>query len=53
MPVSSKSTSSMPASAVTIIRPLTVEYSLTGRGKTLIPAPESIYQWAEGQMKAE
>ncbi len=33
--------------------PPTVEYSLTERGKTLIPALDSIYQWAEGQMKAE
>ena len=32
--------------------PPTVEYSLTERGKTLIPALDSIYQWAEGQMKA-
>lgn len=31
--------------------PPTVEYSLTDRGKTLIPALDSIYQWAEGQMK--
>ena len=30
--------------------PPTVEYSLTERGKTLIPALDSIYQWAEGQM---
>ena len=33
--------------------PPTVEYSLADRGKTLIPALESIYQWAEGQMKAK
>ncbi len=33
--------------------PPTVEYSLTERGKTLIPALDSIYQWAEGQMKTE
>ena len=33
--------------------PLTVEYSLTERGLSLIPALESVYQWAEGQMKAE
>ncbi|MBR1672353.1 MAG: helix-turn-helix transcriptional regulator [Fretibacterium sp.] len=31
--------------------PPTVEYSLTERGRTLIPALESVYQWAEGQMK--
>lgn len=30
--------------------PPTVEYSLTERGKTLIPALESIYQWADQQM---
>ena len=30
--------------------PPTVEYSLSERGKTLIPALESVYQWAEGQM---
>lgn len=30
--------------------PPTVEYSLTDKGKTLIPALESIYQWADGQM---
>ncbi len=29
--------------------PPTVEYSLTERGKTLIPALESVYQWAESQ----
>ena len=33
--------------------PPTVEYSLAERGRTLIPALESVYQWAEGQMKAE
>ena len=32
--------------------PPTVEYSLTERGKTLIPALESVYAWAEGQMQA-
>ena len=32
--------------------PPTVEYSLTDRGKTLIPALESVYQWADGQMAA-
>ena len=32
--------------------PPTVEYSLTERGKTLIPALESVYQWADGQMKS-
>ena len=31
--------------------PPTVEYSLAERGKTLIPALESVYQWAEEQMK--
>ena len=31
--------------------PPTVEYSLAARGRTLIPALESIYQWAEGQMR--
>ena len=30
--------------------PPTVEYSLDERGKTLIPALESVYQWAEEQM---
>ena len=30
--------------------PPTVEYSLSERGKTLIPALESIYQWADQQM---
>jgi DNA-binding HxlR family transcriptional regulator len=30
--------------------PPTVEYSLTERGQTLIPALESIYLWAEEQM---
>lgn len=33
--------------------PPTVEYSLTERGKTLIPALESVYQWADDQMKKE
>ena len=33
--------------------PPPVEYSLTERGKTLIPALESIYNWADGQMKAK
>ena len=33
--------------------PPTVEYSLTERGKTLIPALESVYQWADGQMKEQ
>ena len=32
------------------IRPA-VEYTLTERGKTLIPALESIYNWADSQMK--
>jgi len=27
-----------------------VEYSLTERGKTLIPALETVYQWGEAQM---
>ncbi len=31
--------------------PPTVEYSLTENGKTLIPALESVYQWADAQMK--
>ena len=31
--------------------PPTVEYSLTKRGRTLIPALESVYKWAEEQMK--
>ena len=31
--------------------PPTVEYSLTERGKSLIPALESVYNWAESQMK--
>ena len=31
--------------------PPTVEYSLTERGKTLIPALESVYKWAEQEMK--
>ena len=31
----------------------TVEYSLAERGKTLIPALESVYQWADDQMKKE
>lgn len=33
--------------------PLTVEYSLAERGKTLIPALEPLYQWADVQMKKE
>ena len=33
--------------------PPTVEYSLTERGKSLIPALESVYQWAEGQMNSK
>ena len=33
------------------IIPPTVEYSLAERGKTLIPALESLYQWADDQMK--
>jgi DNA-binding HxlR family transcriptional regulator len=31
--------------------PPTVEYALAERGKTLIPALESVYQWAEAQMQ--
>ena len=31
--------------------PPTVEYALTARGKTLIPALESVYSWADEQMK--
>ncbi|MBQ9063550.1 MAG: helix-turn-helix transcriptional regulator [Eubacterium sp.] len=30
--------------------PPTVEYSLAERGRSLIPALESVYQWAEKQM---
>ena len=33
--------------------PPTVEYSLMERGKTLIPALESVYQWADEQMKGQ
>ena len=33
--------------------PPAVEYALTERGKTLIPALQSIYNWADGQMKKE
>lgn len=33
--------------------PPTVEYSLAERGKTLIPALEPLYQWADVQMKKE
>lgn len=33
--------------------PPTVEYSLADRGKTLIPALESVYQWADDQMREE
>lgn len=33
--------------------PPTVEYSLAERGRTLIPALESVYRWAEEQMKKE
>ena len=33
--------------------PPAVEYALTERGKTLIPALQSIYNWADGQMKAK
>ena len=31
--------------------PPTVEYSLTERGKSLMPALESVYHWAEEQMQ--
>ena len=30
--------------------PPTVEYALTERGTSLIPALESVYRWAEGQI---
>ena len=30
--------------------PPTVEYALAERGRSLLPALESVYQWAEGQM---
>ena len=33
--------------------PPSVEYALTERGRTLIPALQSIYNWADGQMKKE
>lgn len=33
--------------------PPTVEYSLAERGRTLIPALESVYQWADKQMQTE
>lgn len=33
--------------------PPTVEYALTERGKTLIPALESVYNWADQQMKMQ
>jgi DNA-binding HxlR family transcriptional regulator len=29
-----------------------MEYSLAERGKSLIPALESVYQWAEAQMSS-
>ena len=32
--------------------PPTVEYSLADRGKSLIPALESVYHWADEQMKS-
>ena len=32
--------------------PPTVEYSLTERGRTLIPALETVYQWGEAQMRS-
>ena len=31
----------------------TVEYSFTEKGKTLIPALDTLYQWADDQMKAK
>ena len=31
--------------------PPTMEYVLTEQGKTLIPALDSVYQWADQQMK--
>ncbi|WP_442867984.1 winged helix-turn-helix transcriptional regulator [Campylobacter sp. VBCF_06 NA8] len=31
----------------------TVEYTLASRGKMLIPALESLYLWAQTQMKSE
>lgn len=33
--------------------PPTVEYSLTEKGTTLIPALDTLYQWADDQMKAK
>ncbi len=33
--------------------PPTVEYTLAKRGKTLIPALESLYKWADEQMKEQ
>ena len=30
-----------------------MEYSLAERGRTLIPALESLYEWADRQMKEE
>ena len=33
--------------------PPTVEYSLAKKGKTLIPALDTLYQWADDQMKAK
>ena len=33
--------------------PPTVEYSLAEKGKSLIPALESVYSWADEQMKEE
>ena len=33
--------------------PPTVEYSLTDRGRSLIPALESVYRWAEEQMRTK
>ena len=33
--------------------PPTVEYALNERGKTLIPALESVYSWADQQMKMQ
>ena len=33
--------------------PPIVEYSLTEKGRTLIPALDTLYQWADNQMKAK
>ena len=36
-----------------LLIPPTVEYSLAEKGKTLIPALESIYRWADEQMQRQ